>query len=243
MLLQRDGRKADPAHPGRLTPGTSSRYQPKEAARWHAGLDLRAPRRPAQSGRDAGAEPGRSQASPTSGGLDCTASTRSRGLGAFNLVKGSDEQCRCKATCRLEAFSRRHPQLGPVEIGGWDKMNYWRNPPPALREREAARFPKWMTKIALSLPRLELLRTEVRALGGDTWRIWLPLSLASGCRGQDEAVAPQRKTVRGVIFWKRPALEGNSRSRWSAKNLASKGLSSRATRRRRRSTPSCRTAS
>jgi hypothetical protein len=44
-------------------------------------------------------------------------------------------------------------------------MNFWRNPPPHLREREAARFPAWLTQIALSLPKLELLRTEVRALG------------------------------------------------------------------------------
>ena len=51
-------------------------------------------------------------------------------------------------------------------------MNFWRNPPPQLREREAARFPAWMTQIALSACRkLELLRTEVRALGPDTWRV------------------------------------------------------------------------
>ena len=27
-----------------------------------------------------------------------------------------------------------HPQLGLVEISGWDKMNYWRNPPPSLHQ-------------------------------------------------------------------------------------------------------------
>jgi hypothetical protein len=41
----------------------------------------------------------------------------------------------------------RHPQLGMVELGGWDKMNFWRNPPPHLREREAARFPAWLMQI------------------------------------------------------------------------------------------------
>ena len=39
------------------------------------------------------------------------------------------------------------------------------------REREVARFPDWLTQIGLSLPKLEILRTEVRALGADTWRI------------------------------------------------------------------------
>ena len=116
----------------------------------------------------------------------------------LKLIKWSDEQCGGQAHVDWKPF--QHPQLGAVEIGGWDKMNYWRNPPPHLREREAARFPKWMTQIALSLPRLEVLRTEVRALGNDTWRVrlavcntgWLP---AYVCKR-----AIERKTVRGVIF-------------------------------------------
>ena len=111
----------------------------------------------------------------------------------LKLIKWSDEHYGGQAHVEWKPFM--HPQLGQVEIGGWDKMNYWRNLPPQLREREAARFPKWMTQIALSLPRLELLRTEVRALGPDTWRVrlavansgWLPAYVTS---------APQRKTVR-----------------------------------------------
>ena len=79
----------------------------------------------------------------------------------LKLIKWSDEHCGGQAHVDWKPFL--HPQLGAIEIGGWDKMNYWRNPPPNLREREAARFPKWMTQIALSLPRLELLRTEVRS--------------------------------------------------------------------------------
>ena len=116
----------------------------------------------------------------------------------LKLLRWSDEQCAGQAHAPWRPY--QHPQLGAVEIGGWDKMNYWRNPPPHLREREAARFPAWMTQIALSLPKLELLRTEVRALGPDTWRIrfavansgWLP---AYVCKQ-----ALQRKTVRGVMF-------------------------------------------
>ena len=34
----------------------------------------------------------------------------------------------------------QHPQLGEVEIGGWDLMNFWRNPPPLLRERRSSAF-------------------------------------------------------------------------------------------------------
>ncbi len=116
----------------------------------------------------------------------------------LKLLKWSDEHCGGKAHVDWKPFM--HPQLGQVEIGGWDKMNFWRNPPPALREREAARFPKWMTKIALSLPKLELLRTEVRALGPDTWRVKLAVANSGWLAAYVTKRALARKTVRGVIF-------------------------------------------
>jgi murein tripeptide amidase MpaA len=116
----------------------------------------------------------------------------------LKLIKWSDEHCGGQAHVDWKPFM--HPQLGQVEIGGWDKMNYWRNPPPQLREREAARFPKWMTQIALSLPKLELLRTEVRALGPDTWRVRLAVANSGWLPAYVTKRALQRKTVRGVMF-------------------------------------------
>jgi murein tripeptide amidase MpaA len=116
----------------------------------------------------------------------------------IKLLKWSDEQCGGAAHVDWRAF--HHPQLGAVEIGGWDKMNFWRNPPPHLREREAARFPDWMTQIALSLPRLELLRTEVRALGNDTWRVRFAVANTGWLPAYVSKRALARKTVRGVLF-------------------------------------------
>lgn len=116
----------------------------------------------------------------------------------LKLLKWSDEQCSGQAHVDWRPF--HHPQLGAVEIGGWDKMNYWRNPPPHLREREAARFPAWMTQIALSLPKLELIRTEVRALGPDTWRVRLAVANSGYLPAYITQRALERKTVRGVMF-------------------------------------------
>ena len=116
----------------------------------------------------------------------------------LKLIQWSDEHCGGQAHVDWKPFM--HPQLGPIEIGGWDKMNYWRNPPPSLREREAARFPKWMTTIALSLPRLELLRTEVRALGPDTWRVRIAVVNSGWLPAYVTKRALARKTVRGVMF-------------------------------------------
>lgn len=116
----------------------------------------------------------------------------------LKLLKWSDEQCGGQAYVDWKPF--QHPQLGAVEIGGWDKMNFWRNPPPHLREREAARFPAWMTQIALSLPKLELLRTEVQPLGDNTWRVRLAVANAGWLPAYVSKRALERKQVRGVIF-------------------------------------------
>jgi murein tripeptide amidase MpaA len=116
----------------------------------------------------------------------------------LKLLKWSDEQCGGRA--HVDWYPWRHPQLGMVELGGWDKMNYWRNPPPHLREREAARFPAWLTQIALALPRLEVLRTEVRALGADTWRVRFAVANSGYLPAYVTRRALERKTARGTVF-------------------------------------------
>ncbi len=64
-----------------------------------------------------------------------------------------------------------HPQLGPVEIGGWDTLRTWINPPPAALEAEVAPHADFAVFQALASPRLEIEHVEVAALGNDTWRL------------------------------------------------------------------------
>ncbi len=116
----------------------------------------------------------------------------------LKLLRWSDTACGGQAHVDWKPFL--HPQLGEVEIGGWDRMNFWRNPPPALREAEVARFPAWLQQVALSLPKLELLRTEVRALGPDTWRVRLVVGNAGYLPTYVTKRALERKVVRGVVF-------------------------------------------
>jgi murein tripeptide amidase MpaA len=120
----------------------------------------------------------------------------------LKLLAWSDSQCGGRAHVDWYAFD--HPQLGRVEIGGWDRMNYWRNPPPALREREVARFPGWLTTLALSLPRLELLSAEAQMLetraADSLWRVRLAVGNAGYLSTAVTRRAQARKTVRGVIF-------------------------------------------
>ena len=116
----------------------------------------------------------------------------------LKLLRWSDEQCEGRA--HVDWYPFDHPQLGRVELGGWDKMNFWRNPPPHLREREAARFPAWSQQIALSLPKLEVLRTEVQPLGPDTWRVRWAVANSGYLPSHVTHRALERKTVRGVVF-------------------------------------------
>jgi len=116
----------------------------------------------------------------------------------LKLLAWSDSQCGGRA--HVDWYPFRHPQLGMVELGGWDRLNYWRNPPPELREREVAKFPAWLNQIALSLPQLTVLRTEVRALGHDTWRLRFAVANAGYLPSHITRRALERKVVRGTVF-------------------------------------------
>jgi murein tripeptide amidase MpaA len=116
----------------------------------------------------------------------------------LKLLQWSDRQCGGQA--HVDWYPFDHPQLGRVELGGWDRLNYWRNPPPALREREAARFPGWMTQLALSLPRLEVLRTDVQPLGEGVWRVRFAVANAGYLPSYVTRRALERKVARGCVF-------------------------------------------
>ena len=93
-----------------------------------------------------------------------------------------------------------HPQLGPVELGGWNKIAMMRNPPPKYLEREVARFPKWLTWQALTLPRLEVFSAEATPLGADTWKVRLAVHNTGYLPSYVTKRALERKVVRGVVY-------------------------------------------
>jgi hypothetical protein len=92
-----------------------------------------------------------------------------------------------------------HPQLGPVEIGGWNRFHAFGNPPLPLLERELARFPKWLIWQALVSPKLELVAAEADTLGADHWRVRLVVENTGWLPSYVSKRALERKVVRGVI--------------------------------------------
>lgn len=75
-----------------------------------------------------------------------------------------------------------HPQLGPVELGGWNDLYSWINPPLHLLAAEVDGHGAFAVAQALAAPCLEIKHTVVEALGSDVWRVgvgvantgWLP---------------------------------------------------------------------
>jgi murein tripeptide amidase MpaA len=58
-----------------------------------------------------------------------------------------------------------HPQLGRVEIGGWDYKAVWQNAPPEMLPELCEKHCRFAIAHALMSPRLALARSEVRRLG------------------------------------------------------------------------------
>jgi murein tripeptide amidase MpaA len=92
-----------------------------------------------------------------------------------------------------------HPQLGRVEIGGWNRFHAFGNPPLPLLARELARFPRWLLWQALVSPRLELVHAGAERLAGDTWKLTLVVQNTGYLPTYVSKRALNRKTTRGLI--------------------------------------------
>ena len=64
-----------------------------------------------------------------------------------------------------------HPELGPVEIGGWDERATFGNPPPQFLLPTLEPNTEFVLSMARMGPRLELREWSGAALGADTYRL------------------------------------------------------------------------
>lgn len=99
----------------------------------------------------------------------------------------------------VDWYPFQHPELGPVEIGGWDKIYAFNNPPPHLLEQEIQRFPDWLLWNALTSPHLELVHARCDKLGDDSYRIELGVQNTGHLPSYVSKRALQRKQSRGLI--------------------------------------------
>ena len=87
-----------------------------------------------------------------------------------------------------------------MELGGWNKLATFRNPPAKYIEREVKRFPEWVIWQALTLPKLEVLKATAEALGPDTWRVRFSVQNTGYLPSYVSKRALERKISRGVVY-------------------------------------------
>jgi murein tripeptide amidase MpaA len=113
------------------------------------------------------------------------------------MLKWSDEKLGGKGYISWYPFD--HPQLGKVELGGWNALYAFRNPPPEFLEKEIAPFADWCVWHLLISPKLELFDVEAKPLGANAYRVrmvvhntgWLPTYITKK--------ANEKKVVRGIV--------------------------------------------
>ncbi len=90
-----------------------------------------------------------------------------------------------------------HPQLGPVELGGWRTPGVWTNPPPGRLAAEVAPHAEFAVAQALAAPCLVVRHAAAVGLGGGAWRVelgvanagWLPTDVSTRAR-KEKLVLP-----------------------------------------------------
>jgi murein tripeptide amidase MpaA len=115
----------------------------------------------------------------------------------LKMLRWSDEVLGGKGYVNWYPFD--HPQLGQIELGGWNRLYAFRNPPPEFLEKEIAPFSDWLVWHLLISPRLELYEVSARPLGEGAYHVrmvvqntgWLPTYVTKK--------ALEKKLVRGVV--------------------------------------------
>ncbi len=115
----------------------------------------------------------------------------------LKMLRWNDEQLDGQGCIAWYPFE--HPQLGAVELGGWNFQYVWRNPPPKFLQREVTPFADWLIWSAAITPLLTLRETRVQPLGGGQYKLtalvqntgWLPTHVSKK--------AQQKQVVRPVI--------------------------------------------
>ncbi len=115
----------------------------------------------------------------------------------LKMLAWSDQALDGKGYIEWQKFD--HPQLGAIEIGGWDKIYAFRNPPPQFLEKEVAKFPEWLLYNTMISPKLELVEVKTEKIGDNTHCIKVVLQNTGYLPSYVSKRALSRGQSRGVI--------------------------------------------
>ncbi len=115
----------------------------------------------------------------------------------LKMMKWNDEVLEGKGY--VDWYPFEHPQLGPIELGGWNVQYAWRNPPPQFLESEIAPIADWAIWHLQIAPQLTMLDVSLYRLGNHHFQVrlvvqnegWLPTYITKR--------ALEKKLTRGIV--------------------------------------------
>lgn len=88
-----------------------------------------------------------------------------------------------------------HPQLGPLELGGWDLVHAFYNPPLDRIESEVAPHTDWVVSLALASPLLTIRSLTAQHIAADVYKVRLVVANSGWLPTYGSAKAKNRGTA------------------------------------------------
>lgn len=99
----------------------------------------------------------------------------------------------------VDWYTFDHPQLGEVELGGWNSLHTITNPPVQLLEKELEPFPGWFVSMALMSPLLSMHSTKVERVGDSRYLVRLVAENTGYLPTSGSEVGRTSKVAREVV--------------------------------------------
>jgi len=109
------------------------------------------------------------------------------------LIRWADEKY---PEAYVDWYEFDHPELGTVELGGWDSINYWFNVPFERLEAEVAPHSDWAVFHLLVSPLLEIRSLDVERLAEESFLVRLVLQNSGWLPTNVTEKAVERKVTR-----------------------------------------------
>ena len=115
----------------------------------------------------------------------------------LKMLRWSDDVL--KGQGYIDWYPFEHPELGSVELGGWNILQSFYNPPDHLIEKEITPVIDWVLWLGALTPCLELYRAEAEKISEDTYRIELVIENTGYMPTFGSVKGVENKVTREVI--------------------------------------------
>jgi murein tripeptide amidase MpaA len=115
----------------------------------------------------------------------------------YKILKWVDENVGSNGYIPWHVF--QHPQLGQIELGGWNTLFTWYNPPPAFMEKEAEKHTPFILSLADLLPQLSMQKLDVKKISDNSWKVTIVIDNTGYLSTYTSQQAKNRMVARPVV--------------------------------------------